>query len=117
MNKKHSSNEKREHAKAVLTLEELTTRIVFVAWVNTDLTEGRGAQIPLCICESKATAIRLGRAKDAQGTNASITKEIAIHINGKWHAPARIVSPSSKDCEKRFLSGEKFLDQRFNSSL
>jgi len=33
-------------------------RIVYVAMTNTDLTEGRGWQIPLAVCEAESTAIR-----------------------------------------------------------
>ena len=34
---------------------------VWIAWGNTDLTEGKGAAYPKHICELEATAIRLGK--------------------------------------------------------
>ena len=70
---------------------------VWVSWINTDLTEGRGRQIPLCVCESKATSIRMGRKKNVQGCNAEIRGAIAVKYEGKWLGPCNIISPSSED--------------------
>ena len=41
------------------TIEIQESKTVFIAWTNTDLTEGRGVQIPLAVCESQTTAKRL----------------------------------------------------------
>lgn len=72
---------------------------VWVAWTNTDLTEGRGTQFPFTVCASESTAIRLGEGKYAQGTDCPVTKEIAVQIEGRgqWYAPCRITSPSGID--------------------
>lgn len=72
-------------------------RTVYVAWTNTDLTEGRGARIPLGIYECEATATRMGRKGSVQGCDCEVTKEEAIRHNGRWYAPACIYGPSRED--------------------
>jgi hypothetical protein len=72
---------------------------VWIAWINTDLTEGRGHMIPYAICELKVTAVRIGKGKNTQGSDAIITSFNAIydHGNGYWLAPCRIVPPTEDD--------------------
>lgn len=74
---------------------------VYVAWTNTDLTEGRGWQIPEVICETKATAIRLGHKRSVQGSDCHVTREIAVQVDGKWLAPAWIRTPSTEDKQEQ----------------
>lgn len=73
------------------------SRKVWVAWTNTDLTEGRGAEYPKAVCEEKATAIRLGKGGSVQGSSCKTTEEIAVRINGKWLVPGRILRPTRED--------------------
>lgn len=70
---------------------------VWVAWTNTDLTEGRGEAIPLAVCELKSTAIRLGKGKSVQGINCKITKEQAVHIDGAWLSVFHLERPTKAD--------------------
>ncbi len=72
-------------------------KMVFVAWSNSDLTEGRGYSIPYAVCESKSTALRLGRKKSVQGSDCRVTREIALKVDGKWLGPTRIERSSKED--------------------
>jgi hypothetical protein len=71
---------------------------VWVAWTNTDCTEGRGSVVPKYVCMTKATAIRLGRRGSVQGCDCEVTEEIAVKINGGcWLVPGRIEYPTVDD--------------------
>jgi hypothetical protein len=73
------------------------TKMVWVVWGNTDLTEGRGRKYPLHICEEKATALRLGAKGYVQGSACPIEEIEIPRIEGMWFAPANIVSPTEPD--------------------
>jgi len=78
---------------------------VYVAYINSDLTEGRGYAVPLCVCKLKSTAIRLGKGKSVQGLDAIVKPVNLIEIMennvAKWYAPVdeclNIVSPTFQD--------------------
>lgn len=72
-------------------------RHAFVAWTNTDLTEGRGWQIPLAVCETEATAIRLGKKGSIMGSDCAVTKVEVFRISGVWYGPIQLVRPSDED--------------------
>ena len=81
-------------------------RDVWVAWTNTDLTEGRGREVPYAICETEATARRRGAKKSVQGCDCRVSKEIAVRIEGErntylnpWYAPCNIEGPTKEDKE------------------
>lgn len=73
------------------------TKQVWTAWTNTDCTAGRGQRIPKAVCETEATAIRLGRGGSVQGSNCEVTEATAVKINNQWLAPARIHSGNDGD--------------------
>ncbi len=75
---------------------------VWVAWTNTDCTEGRGRQYPLCVAESLETAKRLGKGGSVQGTDCHTTEGIAVKINGQWLVPGHITSESEEDKQLRW---------------
>lgn len=80
--------------------EELTIqdhRTVYIAYTNTDLTEGRGFQYPLAISESMATVKRLGKGKSVQGCDCDCRIGTAVKINNQWLAPFRLITPSKED--------------------
>lgn len=64
---------------------------VWVAWVNSDTTEGRGYQVPIAICEEEATARRKARKKDVQGTDGSVSRVETLAIDGERYVPAEVV--------------------------
>jgi hypothetical protein len=92
-------------AKNTIVVEE--TKIVWVAWTNTDCTEGRGAPIPKAVCEVKSTAIRLGKGSSVQGSDCDLTQETAIRISYQWLIPGRIIRPSKDDRLSQELNDAK----------
>ncbi len=94
---------------------------VFVAYINSDLTEGKGFSIPLVVCQTKTTAMRLGKGKNVQGSNALVRPVDLIEIeeNGvaKWYAPVdkclNIILPSKQDreVEKQNATREKLIQK------
>lgn len=70
---------------------------VWVAWSNTDLTEGKGHQFAKAICQLEATAIRLGKKGYVMGSNCPVSKSIAIKINNTWLVPGEIEHPNIGD--------------------
>jgi N-acetylglucosamine-6-phosphate deacetylase len=73
------------------------TKDVWVAWANTDNTEGRGFDYPKYVCQTEATAIRKGKNGFVQGSNCPVSKSIAIKIDNTWLVPGKIVQATSQD--------------------
>lgn len=85
----------------------MDTKRVYVVWTNTDLTEGRGFEIPLAVCETEATAIRLGKGKYVQGCDCRVTEFDSVRHGGYWLAPVNIIQPSKEDTAKQAVITEK----------
>ena len=66
------------------------TKEVWVVYTNTDLTEGRGHQYPIHVCGSASTAARMATRKGVQGSDANVSKEIAVKVRGSWLAAKRL---------------------------
>lgn len=47
-------------------------KTVWVAYTNTDCTEGRGYDIPIAVCELEVTARRLARGRHVQGSDGPV---------------------------------------------
>ncbi len=73
----------------------------WVAWVNTDGTEGRGWNIPMYVCECKETAVRLGRGKNVQGSDANIRGHGMYSIGGVLYGPVRLIRPTEQDLDRQ----------------
>jgi hypothetical protein len=73
----------------------------WVVWVNEDLTEGRGAQKVLAVCEKEATARRLARGADTQGADGRVMELPVVLVydlvKSKGKGPGELR-------EKRFFS-------------
>lgn len=78
-------------------MEIQESKEIWVAWTNTDCTEGRGRQIPKAICATKATAIRLGRRGYVQGSDCPVSCEVAVKVKGRWLVPGEITPPTKED--------------------
>lgn len=75
-------------------------RTVWVAYTNTDCTEGRGHDVPIAVCATESTAARLAHRRYVQGSNGPVRTAELVKIDGKWYAPSaaiNIVEPSSED--------------------
>lgn len=75
---------------------EVETKDVWVAWTNTDLTEGRGYRVPLAVCELETTAIRLGRKGSVMGSDCHVSKATAVFL-GHWLVPGVIQAATKAD--------------------
>ncbi|WP_417459177.1 hypothetical protein [Kordiimonas sp.] len=76
-------------------------KTVWVAWQNTDRTEGRGREYPLAVCESLETAVRIGEGGGVQGSDCRVTEELAVKANGKWLYPGRLFHETADDKKNR----------------
>ncbi len=77
-------------------------KFVYVAYSNTDCNEGRGYDVPIAVCESEATAIRLAKGRYIQGSNGPVRKVELIEVGGKFFYPnsaVSVIKPSSQDTE------------------
>lgn len=99
--------------------EEKNFKDVWVAWTNTDTTEGRGCNIPLVVCQYEATARRLGQQGSTMGSDCDVTKEKAFHINGRWCAPSHIIGPESADValQVRYDEFDRIFKKALNGPL
>lgn len=73
---------------------------VWVAYTNTDCTEGRGMDVPIAVCAAEATAIRLARKRYVQGFDGPVRKMELVKIDGKWFAPYDaivVIEPTRED--------------------
>ena len=76
------------------------TKTVWVAYTNTDCTEGRGHDVPIAVCAAEATAIRLARKQYVQGSDGPVRSMELVNIDGKWYAPSaaiNVIAPSRED--------------------
>lgn len=91
-------------------METSNPRKAWVVWINSDLTEGRGFEIPLAICEIEATARRLAKGASTQGSYGRV-EMIPVHKNGRlWYGPVVLKAPSRED--KQF---QKQLDMAYEA--
>lgn len=77
----------------------LTQSEVFVVWCNTDLTEGRGYDYPVYTCRKEATAWRLAKGINVQGSNGRVEKVNLYRIDGTVYGPT-LVTESTKEDDK-----------------
>jgi hypothetical protein len=76
------------------------TRTVYVAYTNTDCTEGRGHDVPIAVCAAETTALRLARRQYVQGLDGPVRKMELVKIDGKWYAPSsaiNVIEPTKED--------------------
>lgn len=82
---------------------------VYVAWVNSDRTEGRGFQVPYAVCTLAETARRLGKGQNVQGCDAEVREDYALSIvgGGIVYVPGVVIAPSKQDLELAKANEEK----------
>ena len=79
------------------TIEIVSKKTVYVAWTNTDLTEGRGNSIPLAVAFLPETAARLGKGGSVMGSDCDVRPSLAVQVGGQWLVPGVIEYPSKED--------------------
>ena len=85
-------------------------KTVFVAYTNTDCTEGRGSDVPIAVCAIEPTAIRLARKQYVQGSDGPVRQMELVKIDGRWYAPSAaidIVQPTEEDAAAQALLDAK----------
>jgi hypothetical protein len=99
-----------------------TTQKLYVGFANTDLTEGRGYQEPIFWTLHEATAMRLAKGRDVQGSDASIREVDIITISG--HTPLvpcnvlRLTRPTKEDVEaQKNIELQKQKQKQFEAIL
>lgn len=73
---------------------------LWAAYTNTDRNEGRGHDVPIAICSTKATALRLARNQYVQGSDGPVRAVEMVKIDGRWYAPRTaitVVEPTRED--------------------
>jgi len=73
------------------------TKPGWVVLVNSDLTEGRGHNVPLYCCASMATAHRLAAGRSTQGSDGEVREIQLVYREGFWCGPTEIQAPSKED--------------------
>lgn len=88
-------------------------------YTNTDLTEGRGRQFLLHICDLKATAIRLASKAGVMGSDAKVTQVNLIKVGDEFYGPVYIKSPTTEDedQQKRINAREAATDKAIAAGL
>jgi hypothetical protein len=87
--------------------KETKTKTVWVAWTNTDLTEGRGVQYPFAVCDSQTTALRIGAKKYVMGSDCPVDARVAVFIDHEWLVPGMIRPPTEEDTKLDEKRAEK----------
>lgn len=75
------------------------TKTVWVAYTNTDCTEGRGHDVPIAVCAVEATAKRLAKGRYVCGGSCWRQQEL-VKFDGKWYAPSsaiEVIHPTRED--------------------
>lgn len=68
------------------------TKTVYVAYTNSDCTEGRGYDIPIAICELEITAMKHARHSYVQGSDGPVRAIELVKIDNKWYYPSHAVN-------------------------
>lgn len=86
------------------------TKTIYVPHTNTDLTEGRGFDVPIAICTNEATASRLGKGKYVQGSNSPIKVMEMIKVEDTWYVPiaaVRLILPTVEDTKAAIATNDR----------
>lgn len=75
-------------------------KTVWMAMINTDLTEGKGRMVAIAVSDSETTVKRFGKGKNVQGSDAEIVSATAYYINASWYYPYEMaLKPTADDLQ------------------
>jgi hypothetical protein len=88
----------------VVNIDEIIGN-VWIVYANTDLTEGRGACVPVACCAIEATALRLAKGRDVQGHDATVEEVplLTVELETKRvhkkrsYGPVYLIQPTVED--------------------
>lgn len=69
---------------------------MWVVWTNTDLTEGRGRQIPIAWHESQTDAINSAHKKGVMGSDASVKESPLVKRGAQIYGPVNFQRTTSE---------------------
>jgi len=105
-------------------MKSLSTMTGYIVWTNTDLTEGRGSEYPLAICETLSTAKRLAKGKYVMGTDCTVTESTIYRIKTdhdgyyRWFGPIQLIDPSKEDIDNEdIIKKQKDKEERLNTII
>ena len=87
---------------------------------NTDLTEGRGSEIVVCISDNEITAKRMGESRYIQGGDCPIEEVTLIKLNldgrQRWYGPIKLQPSTDSDMKKaEMLKRKKIAIEKIKS--
>ena len=90
----------------------METKVLFLTYTNSDLTEGRGYHIPIAVSETLSTGERLGKGKYVQGSDCPVNEVECINVDERWYIPldcVNVIKPTNNDLvnEKKRIAIEK----------
>lgn len=77
--------------------DDQTELAAWAVYTNTDLTEGRGTQYPIRICDLEATANRVSRGQGVMGTDAEVRSVTLRKFDGEWYGPINLIRATPDD--------------------
>lgn len=94
--------------------DALKNQELWVVYVNSDTTEGRGFNYIKFYCELESTALRLCKGQDVQGTDGTVRKESFPVINNQIYVPLlKIEKPRYPDeAEQEKLNKIKIISEK-----
>ena len=75
----------------------------WAVYTNTDLTEGRGAERLIGLCELKPTAQRFGAHRYVMGSDCPLAEVDIYTINGRIYGPVTFVPATDEDVREQAL--------------
>lgn len=84
--------------------------IVWVAYTNTDCTEGRGWDVPIAVCKLHSTAVRLSRGSYVMGSDGPVKAFKLKEIDGQKYLSVSAVNihkPTDED-----IAAQKKMDKK-----
>lgn len=76
------------------------SKSIWIVSVNSDLTEGRGHNVIKANCELEATARRIAKGADVQGSNGRVDPGFAYKIRNCWYVRGTPTTPSRNDIKQ-----------------
>lgn len=60
---------------------------LYIAYTNSDCTEGRGVNVPIAVSTCESTAIRMAKKAYVQGSDGPVREVDCIKIENRWYVP------------------------------
>lgn len=88
---------------------------VWRVFVNSDLTEGKGHSVCIATCKFEATARRIAKGKNVQGTDGTVRPLQVLRVDGLAWGPISITQPTASDVEDQNTLDVQARNERFRA--